>query len=78
MAFDYDLETVAVDHDALTNAKLKPDSILDAFAKAAKMVPGVARVDRIATLRKANFAKDPDRAAGGRIRSQRPPRSSWC
>ena len=59
MAFDYDLETVALDRAALIRAKLKPDSILDAFTKSAKMVPGVARVDRIMTLRKADFIKDP-------------------
>ena len=59
MAFDYDLETVALNRAALTAAKLKPDSVLDAFIKVARAVPGVARVDRIATLRKANFSKDP-------------------
>jgi arylsulfatase A-like enzyme len=59
MAFDYDGETVTLDRAAVERAHLKPDSILDAFARAALRVRGVARVDRIATLRKADFNRDP-------------------
>jgi predicted AlkP superfamily pyrophosphatase or phosphodiesterase len=59
MAFRYDVETVALDRAALLRANLKPDSILDAFIRAAKQVRGVARVDRIATLRDADFTRDP-------------------
>ena len=58
-AFAYGTELVAIDRDAVKAAKLDPDSILAAFAKAAKAVPGVYRVDRIAALRKANLDKDP-------------------
>ena len=58
-AFVYDVETVALDRAAVTRAHLKPDSILDAFVRAAKQVRGIARVDRIAQLRKADFVHDP-------------------
>jgi len=58
-AFDYDVETVSLDRAAIAPAQLKADSILDAFGRAARKVPGVARVDRIAVLRKANFDRDP-------------------
>jgi Type I phosphodiesterase / nucleotide pyrophosphatase len=58
MAFFYDGETVALDRPALARAKLNADSILNAFAAAAKQVRGVARADRIANLRKADFAVD--------------------
>jgi predicted AlkP superfamily pyrophosphatase or phosphodiesterase len=59
MAFFYDGETVALDRAALSRAKLNADSLLNAFAAAAKKVRGVARVDRIANLRRADFAIDP-------------------
>ena len=58
-AFLYDGELVGIDRAAVTAKKLKPDSILDAFAAAAKAVPGVYRVDRMSALRKANLDKDP-------------------
>ena len=58
-AFDYDLQLVALDRPALARAHLNADSILDAFGRAIRKVPGVARVDHIATLRAANFARDP-------------------
>ena len=47
-----------VNREALTAAKLNPDSVLDAFAKAVRQVPGVARADWIKNLRKADFADD--------------------
>ncbi|HEY8176953.1 MAG TPA: alkaline phosphatase family protein [Gemmatimonadaceae bacterium] len=62
MAFIYELfapELVGLDRAALARAKLNADSILDAFARAAKQVRGVSRVDRIARLRRADFAIDP-------------------
>jgi predicted AlkP superfamily pyrophosphatase or phosphodiesterase len=59
MAFFYDGEVVAIDRDALTRGKLKGDSILNAFAAAAKQVRGVARVDRLSALRRADLALDP-------------------
>ena len=58
-AFFYDFETVALDRAAIAKAKLNADSILDAFAAAAKKVPGVWRVDRIRNLRRADPATDP-------------------
>ena len=39
-------------------AKLNADSILNAFAAAAKQVRGVARVDRMSAIRRADFAID--------------------
>jgi hypothetical protein len=59
LAFLYDGETVALDRPALARARLNADSIRNAFAAAAKQVRGVARVDRIANLRRADFAIDP-------------------
>lgn len=59
MAFEFDLETVTLDRAAMKQAHLSADSVLEDFARVARQVPGVARVDRITTLRKANFARDP-------------------
>ncbi|HEU4996301.1 MAG TPA: alkaline phosphatase family protein [Gemmatimonadaceae bacterium] len=59
MAFIYDGETVALDRAALKQGNVNADSLLNAFTAAAKAVPGVARVDRPAALRKADFATDP-------------------
>jgi predicted AlkP superfamily pyrophosphatase or phosphodiesterase len=58
-AFEYEEQLVGIRRDIVSAAKLNPDSILDAFATAAKAVPGVYRVDRMAALRKADFNKDP-------------------
>lgn len=59
MSFFYDGETVAIDRAAIQRAGLKPDSVLDAFANAARQVRGIARVDRMADVRHADFATDP-------------------
>jgi hypothetical protein len=59
LAFDYDLQIVALDRGAVEARRLKPDSILDAFARAVRQVRGVARVDRMRDLRRADFATDP-------------------
>lgn len=59
LAFFYDGETVALDRAALSAAKINADSLLRAFTAAAKQVRGVARVDRIADIRRADFAIDP-------------------
>lgn len=59
MAFLYDGELVAVDRGALGRAGLRADSILNTFAAAAKLVRGVARVDRMSAIRRADFALDP-------------------
>jgi len=59
MAFLYDTELAGVDRDILAAAKLNADSILNAFAAAARQVRGVARVDRLRDMRKADFAIDP-------------------
>ncbi|HMC55507.1 MAG TPA: alkaline phosphatase family protein [Gemmatimonadaceae bacterium] len=58
-AFFYDFETVSLDRAALAKARLNADSILNAFAAAAKAVPGVWRVDRIRDLRRVDPAADP-------------------
>ena len=58
-AFYYDGETVAVDRAALRAARLNADSLLDAFATAARGVRGVGRVDRVSELRRRDPALDP-------------------
>jgi arylsulfatase A-like enzyme len=59
MAFFYDGETVAINRAALQRARINGDSVLAAFASAVRQVPGVARVDRISELRRADFAAEP-------------------
>lgn len=58
MAFFYDFETVSLDRAALARARLNADSLLDVFARTARTVPGVWRVDRISNLRRANPSAD--------------------
>ena len=57
-AFRYQADHVALDRRALSAARVDADSLLDFFARAARQVPGVARVDRLSTLRRADFATD--------------------
>jgi hypothetical protein len=52
-------ELFGVHRGAMRAKGLKPDSVLDAFAAAARQVRGVARVDRLSALRRADFAVDP-------------------
>ena len=59
MAFFSDGEIVGLNRSRLASARLNGDSILDAFATAVKQVRGVARVDRMSAIRKADFALDP-------------------
>lgn len=59
MAFHYEGGTVALNRPVLQRAGLNADSLLDSFARAARQVRGVARVDRIRDLRRADFAIDP-------------------
>jgi predicted AlkP superfamily pyrophosphatase or phosphodiesterase len=58
-AFRYLGDQVALNRPALNAARLNADSLLDFFARSARQVPGVARVDRLSTLRRADFAADP-------------------
>lgn len=55
----YEGELVGFDRPALARAGLTADSVITAFATAAKRVRGVARVDRPSALRRADFALDP-------------------
>jgi predicted AlkP superfamily pyrophosphatase or phosphodiesterase len=48
-----------VNRDALAAARLNADSILDAFAREVRAIPGIARVDRMRDIRRADFALDP-------------------
>ncbi len=59
MAFVYDGELVAVNRELLRAAKLSPDSILEVFRRSALAVPGVARVDRLRDVYRADHARDP-------------------
>ena len=49
---------VTIDRDAVTRAKLKPDSVLDAVAGAIRKLSGVGRVDRVKDLARADTTKD--------------------
>ena len=59
LAFGYDGQMVGLDREALRSTRLNADSILTAFAAAARQVRGVARVDRMRDLRRADLAADP-------------------
>ena len=50
MAFDVDQQIVLVDRAAFAKVGANADSALDAFAAAARTIPGVLRVDRFRTL----------------------------
>jgi predicted AlkP superfamily pyrophosphatase or phosphodiesterase len=58
MAFFYDFETISLDRATLSKARINADSLLDVFAAAARQVRGVARVDRIRNLRRADLLAD--------------------
>jgi predicted AlkP superfamily pyrophosphatase or phosphodiesterase len=58
-AVEYDIETFAVDRSKLFAAGIDGDTVLNLFRRAALQVPGVARVDRLSTLRRANLDRDP-------------------
>jgi hypothetical protein len=49
---------ITIDRDAVTRAKLKPDSILDALAKSIRHLSGVGRVDWVKDLSRADTTKD--------------------
>lgn len=57
-AFLYDGQMVGIDRQAVERARLKADSVLTAFRHAALQVPGVARVDRMRDIRRADFGLD--------------------
>lgn len=59
MAFFSDEQIIALDRGALERKRLNADSLLDAFTRAAKQVRGVARVDRLRDIHRADFALDP-------------------
>jgi predicted AlkP superfamily pyrophosphatase or phosphodiesterase len=54
----YDGETFSLDRVPLRRAGIDADSVLTLFARAARQVPGVARVDRMSALRRANLDRD--------------------
>jgi predicted AlkP superfamily pyrophosphatase or phosphodiesterase len=58
-AFDVDQQVVLIDRAAFQKAKVNPDSLLDLYAREAKKVPGVYRVDRFRDLLKADTVADP-------------------
>ena len=59
LAFDSDLQLIWLDRGAVAAKGLNADSILDGFAAAVRQVPGVARVDRMRDIRRADFSADP-------------------
>jgi predicted AlkP superfamily pyrophosphatase or phosphodiesterase len=58
-AFMSDSQRFSVDRQKLRAANIEPDSVLEFFRRTALSVPGIARVDRIADLRRADFTRDP-------------------
>jgi predicted AlkP superfamily pyrophosphatase or phosphodiesterase len=52
-------EMIALNLPAFRSARVNADSVLTAFSRAALRVPGIARVDRMSAIRKADFAIDP-------------------
>lgn len=58
MALQYDGQLVALDREALRKANLNADSVLRVFRAEALAAPGVARVDYLRDLRRANHARD--------------------
>ena len=57
-ALRYDGQLVAIDRPAIAKARLDADSILRVFRTEALAVPGVARVDYLRDLRRANQSQD--------------------
>ncbi|HEX6576052.1 MAG TPA: alkaline phosphatase family protein [Gemmatimonadaceae bacterium] len=55
---DVDQQIVLMDRSAFKGKKLTPEAVLDEFEKAAKQIPGIARVDRFSQLLK-DTATDP-------------------
>ena len=58
-AMYYGGETFAIDHRLMKARNIDPEAVLDLFKTLALRVPGVARVDRMAALYKANLNRDP-------------------
>jgi predicted AlkP superfamily pyrophosphatase or phosphodiesterase len=58
-AFDFEDGVLSVDRRAFTQAGLDADSVVRAFAAAIRTRPGVARVDLVADLSRADTLKDP-------------------
>jgi hypothetical protein len=59
MALLFDNQLVGIARSEISRAKLNADSILRVFRTEALAVPGVARVDWIRDLRRANHQRDP-------------------
>jgi predicted AlkP superfamily pyrophosphatase or phosphodiesterase len=55
---DFEEGIVTLDRGALAGTRLRPDSILDAAARALRAVRGVGRVDRVAALARADTVRD--------------------
>jgi hypothetical protein len=56
--FIWDTPFLLVDRRALSAGKLSPDSVIAAFVRAERSVPGVLRVDLVRDLAKADTTKD--------------------
>ncbi len=59
LALLVDGELVSLNREAIAAAKLNADSLLNVFRRAVLNVPGVARVDRMRDILRADFALDP-------------------
>ena len=58
LAIDVDQQIVLMDRAAFKGKKITPESILESFEKDARAIPGIARIDRFASLAR-DSAKDP-------------------
>jgi predicted AlkP superfamily pyrophosphatase or phosphodiesterase len=58
-AMFFDGDVFAIDHALMRAKKINPDSVLNTFRALALRTPGVARVDRMSDLRRANHNRDP-------------------
>lgn len=56
--FIWDTPLLLVNRSALSRKRLSPDSVIRAFVDAIKKVPGVARVDRVRDLARADTTRD--------------------
>jgi predicted AlkP superfamily pyrophosphatase or phosphodiesterase len=59
LAFYSDGETITLNRDVFTKAKVDADSVVNSFAGIVRKIPGVLRVDRMRDIRRADFALDP-------------------
>lgn len=58
LAIDVDQQIVLMDRSAFKGSKLSPEAVIETFEKAARALPGIARIDKFSDLAK-DSARDP-------------------